>query len=174
MKKVLVSVTTILLVVFGISNVAYADVEKNDNEVRASLNMRVGESVAKEFIDSDGEKNIITVTKVSEQPVIQFRSAWGQVHAEKANNGTYHINYVRGVYNCGFYIDIDTRVITDAYDLWYTHLVGVNSANLVREGTRQATAYFEFQGAIPWINGPSWDGALRATLDADYLVTYVK
>ncbi|MBF0776378.1 hypothetical protein BVE84_09665 [Streptococcus azizii] len=174
MKKILVSIFAVLLVFLGVHKTAYADVERSDTTVRASLNMKVGDSVSKEFIDSFGEKNTIVVTKVSEPSVKEFRSAWGQVHAEKANNGTYHINYIRGFYNCGFYININTRTITDAYDLWYNHFVGVNSANLVREGTRQATAYFEFQASTPWINGPSWNGALRASLDADYLVTYVK
>lgn len=143
-------------------------------EVRTSLVMKVGDSATQVFTDKSGQKNVVTVTKVADGPQTGITPLWDYVHSEKASNGTYHVNYIRGVFNCGFYITIDTRNITSAYDLWYFNLTGTNSANLVHENNRRATAYFTFQGSIPWINGPSWSGALRAQLDADHLVTMVK
>ena len=142
-------------------------------EVRTSLVMKVGDSATQVFTDKSGQKNVVTVTKVADEPQTGIRPLWDYVSGEKAHNGTYRIGYYTGVFNCSFYITIDTRNITRAYNLWYFHLVGTNSANLVHESNRRATAYFTFQASLPWINGPSWSGALRAELDADYLVTWV-
>lgn len=143
-------------------------------EARTSLVMKVGDSATQVFTDNSGQKNVVTITKVADIPQTGIRSSWAPVSSQKASSGTYHINYIRGIFNCGFYITINNRNITSAYDLWYFNLTGTNSANLVHESNRRATAYFTFQGGIPWINGPSWDGALRAELDADYLVTLVR
>lgn len=143
------------------------------HEVRTSLVMKVGDSATQVFTDKSGQKNVVTVTKVADEPQTGIRPLWDYVSGEKANNGTYSISYYTGVFNCSFYITINTRNITSAYDLWYLHLVGTDSANLVHESNRRATAYFTFHASIPWINGPSWNGALRAQLDADYLVVLV-
>ena len=143
------------------------------HEVRTSLVMKVGDSATQVFTDKSGQKNVVTVTKVADEPQTGIRPLWDYVFGEKAHDGTYSISYYTGVFNCSFYITISTRSITRAYNLWYFHLVGTDSANLVHESNRRATAYFAFHASIPWINGPSWNGALRAELDADYLVTWV-
>lgn len=150
-----------------------ADGFENSIQVQAPLTMEVGESVSQTVVDDEFGQGVITITKIDDGEEDVIRPAWEQVAAQKASNSTYHINYVRGVINCGFYITINTRNITRAYDLWYRNLVGTSSASLVLESNRQATAYFQFQASVPWINGPSWNGALRARLDADYLVTMV-
>ena len=170
----LTAVASLLLLTTFSTTKADENIDNNGSyETRTSLVMKVGDSATQVFTDNSGQENVVTVTKVADRPRTSFRSAWEQVYSEKASNGTYHISYKRGIFNCGFYITIDTRNITSAYDLWYFHLVGTDSANLVHESNRRATAYFTFQLGVPWINGPTWNGALRAELDADYLVTLV-
>ncbi|MGV3078565.1 hypothetical protein, partial [Streptococcus pluranimalium] len=68
---------------------------------------------------------------------------------------------------------MDTRNIKRAYYFWYRHALGTNSANLSLESNKRATAYFQFQASLPWLNGPSWNGALRVQVDAYHLVTCV-
>lgn len=171
----LTAVASLLLLTTFSTTKADENIDNNGSyETRTSLVMKVGDSATQVFTDNSGQENVITVTKVADRPRTSFRSAWEQVYSEKANSGTYYISYKRAVFNCGFYITIDTRNITSAYDLWYFHLVGTDSTNLVHESNRRATAYFTFQLGVPWINGPTWNGALRAELDADYLVTLVK
>ena len=171
----LTAVASLLFLTTFSTTKADENIDNNGSyETRTSLVMKVGDSATQVFTDNSGQENVITVTKVADKPRTSFRSAWEQVYSEKANSGTYYISYKRGIFNCGFYITIDTRNITSAYDLWYFHLVGTNSANLVHESNRRATAYFTFQLSVPWINGPTWNGALRAELDADYLVTLVQ
>ena len=168
-------VASLLLLTTFLTTKADENIDNNGSyETRTSLVMKVGDSATQVFTDNSGQENVVTVTKAADRPRTSFRSAWEQVYSEKANSGTYYISYKRGIFNCGFYITIDTRNITSAYDLWYFHLVGTDSANLVHESNRRATAYFTFQLGVPWINGPTWNGALRAELDADYLVTLVK
>ena len=171
----LTTVASLLFLTTFSTTKADENIDNNGSyETRTSLVMKVGDSSTQVFTDNSGQENAVTVTKVADRPRTSFRSAWEQVYSEKANSGTYYISYKRGIFNCGFYITIDTRNITSAYDLWYFHLVGTNSANLVHESNRRATAYFTFQLSVPWINGPTWNGALRAELDADYLVTLVQ
>ena len=171
----LTAVASLLLLTTFSTTKADENIDNNGSyETRTSLVMKVGDSATQVFTDNSGQENVVTVTKLADRPRTSFRSAWEQVYSEKANSGTYYISYKRGIFNCGFYITIDTRNITSAYDLWYFHLVGTNSANLVHESNRRATAYFTFQLSVPWINGLTWNGALRAELDADYLVTLVK
>ena len=95
-------------------------------------------------------------------PQTGIRPLWDNVSSEKPPNGTYRISYYNGVFNCSFYITISDRNITSAYDLWYFHLVGTDSANLVHEAIG-ATAYFAFHASIPWVNGPSWNGDSSST-----------
>ena len=170
----LTAVASLLFLTTFSTTKADENIDNNGSyETRTSLVMKVGDSATQVFTDNSGQENVVTVTKVADRPRTSFRSAWEQVYSEKANSGTYYISYKRGIFNCGFYITIDTRNITSAYDLWYFHLVGTDSANLVHESNRRATAYFTFQLGVSWINGPTWNGALRAQLDADYLVTMV-
>lgn len=171
----LTAVASLLFLTTFSTTKADENIDNNGSyETRTSLVMKVGDSATQVFTDNSGQENVITITKVADGPRTGFRSAWNQISSQKASNGTYHINYRNGVFNCGFYITIETRNITSAYDLWYFHLAGVNSANLVHESNRRATAYFTFQLSVPLINGPTWNGALRAQLDADYLITQVQ
>lgn len=163
-----------ILSVIPLANLFTSTVLADSKEVSTNFTtMKVGEVVSEDIINEDGQKGTIVITKVSEDTGPTFRS-FLHVSNQQAGNGTYHINYVRGVFNCGFYVRIDTRNITSAYGLWYFHIPGVNSADLRHESNRQATAYFQFQASIPFVNGPSWNGALRARLDADQLVTLVQ
>lgn len=180
MKKIFkaISLLTLFLGFFYLTQgTVSADDFENSIQVQAPLTMEVGESVSQTVVDDEFGQGTITVTKVAEDSVMY--PAWTYVHAETARNGTFHINYVRGVYNCGFYITIQNNKITRAYDLWYAHVIGVTSASLTRDNDRTATAYFQFQAAIPFVNGPSWNGALRATTServaGNYmLTTYVR
>ncbi len=175
MKKTFKFIFAFLGLMFSfliVQNVS-ADTYAPQNRVELPLAIEVDQSVTKEFVDSNGENNQVTITKIEDSSNTSFRAAWEYVSAQKAASGTYKVSYKRGVFNAGFTVKMDTRNITSAYDLWYRHAVGTNSANLSLESNKRATAYFQFQASVPWLNGPSWNGALRAQVDADHLVTYV-
>lgn len=144
-----------------------------ETHVELPLLTKAGESITKEIVTSSGEVATVTITKTKDAPKIGFRSAWEHVHSEAANNGSYHVNYIRGVYNVGFHIDINDKKITSAYDLWYLNLPG-GEGDLVQDNSTTATANFKFNAAIPFINGPSWTGALRAQIVDGQLVTTVR
>lgn len=135
---------------------------------------KVGMTYETEVTLANGETAKIEVTKVSDGAP-EYSTRWfSHWHTRKnVGNGTYHVNVILLASNAGFYIDVHNKRITAAYDPWFLHAVG-STSNLAHEGDSQATLYFNFQASVPWLNGPSWTGAVRARIENGNLVTYVQ
>lgn len=135
----------------------------------------VGDSYTEEIVSENGEKGYITVTKIDGDDDFLIRpSFWLKWHTRpNVANGTYNVNVTWGVTNAKFNATIHNKKITRVFDPWHFHIVG-SSGTLTRDSDTQATYYFQFNMSVPWINGPSWTGGIRAKIENGALVTYVQ
>jgi|GEM_PF-6415764 hypothetical protein len=177
MKKLLISFVAMLSASFMfIHNPGYAEevhsvvqtnvtveTEKKLADVDVS-NLSVGET---KTITSqvNGEELTISVKKIksANSGYSGFRS-WNYNYSLGSGDGTYEVNVYRLHAQAGFSVDVSRGMIWNAYDPHYSSIFGISSANLVHENSWQATYYLNFSAAIPWINGPSWSGAVRAKI----------
>ena len=177
MKKLLISFVAMLSASFMfIHNPGYAEevhsvvqtnvtveTEKKLADVDVS-NLSVGET---KTITSqvNGEELTISVKKIksANSGYSGFRS-WNYNYSLGSGDGTYEVNVYRLHAQAGFSVDVSRGMIWNAYDPHYSSIFGISSANLVHENSWQATYYLNFSAAIPWINGPSWSGAVRANI----------
>lgn len=177
MKKLLISFITVLSASFMfIQNPGYA--EEVPSSVQSNINIKHGEKIANfdfsklsvgdtKTVNSkiNGEDITISVKKIKNisSGYSGFRS-WHYDYSLGSGDGTYEIYVYRVVVEAGFTVDINHGMITSAYDPHYYSLIGISSANLVHESSWKATYYLNFSAAIPWLNGPSWTGAVRAEI----------
>lgn len=61
-----------------------------------------------------------------------------------------------------FKVDVYNGVITRAYEGNYYFMVGTTANLGVQNNGLEAVYHFDFAASIPWVNGPAWNGALRA------------
>lgn len=151
--------------------------EQNSQTVFEVPRLAEGETAVQEITSPSGEQGEIQVTLVQEDeeqetPTIQpFLTKWHTRNNVK--NGTYNVNVVWGITNAGFKINVSNKRITRAYDPWHFHLVGA-TGTLRLDSSVQATYNINFNMSIPWINGPSWTGFVRARIENGNLVTYAQ
>ena len=177
MKKLLISFITVLSASFMfIQNPGYAEevhsiAQSNINiEHREKLanfdfsKLSVGDTktVNSKINDEDITISVKKIKNIS-SGYSGFRS-WYYDYSLGSGDGTYEINIYRLHATAGFTVDINHGMITSAYDSHYFSIVGVSSANLVHESSWQATYYLNFAAAVPFVNGPSWTGAIRAKI----------
>ena len=177
MKKLLISFITVLSASFMfIQNPGYAEevhsiAQSNINiEHREKLanfdfsKLSVGDTktVNSKINDEDITISVKKIKNIS-SGYSGFRS-WQYDYSLGSGDGTYEISVNRILAVVGFTVDINHRMITSAYDPHYTSVFGISSANLVHESSWKATYYLNFSAAVPFINGPSWTGAVRALI----------
>ena len=177
MKKLLISFVAMLSTSFMfIHNPAYAE------EVHSVVQTNVTVETEKKLADVDvshlsvGETKTVTSQVNGEDVTISvkkiksansgysgFRS-WQYDFSLGSGDGTYEVSVHRIHAEAGFSVDVRRGMIWNAYDPYYSSIFGITYANLVHENSWQATYYLGFSAAIPWINGPSWSGAVRAKI----------
>lgn len=177
MKKLLISFITVLSASFMfIQNPGYA--EEVPSNVQSNINIEHGKKIANfdfsKFSVGDtktvnsqinDEDITISVKKIKNinSGYSGFRS-WDYEYSLGSGDGTYEINVSKLHTKAGFTVDINHGMITSAYEPHYISIFGISSANLVHENSWKATYYLNFAAAIPWLNGPSWTGAVRAEI----------
>lgn len=187
LKKIITLVFGLIVAIsfISFSNPSFALADTNQN-VQSSFEVPVmneGETVSQKIISPSGEEGEIQVTLVdeyeeqgnigtSEVPKIQALAIKWHTRPN-VKNGTYNINVVMGATNAGFKVNISNKRITKAYDPWRFNLMG-STGNLTLDSSTQATYDMDFNMSVPWVNGPSWTGYVRAKIENGNLVTYAQ
>lgn len=136
-----------------------------------------GETFSEEVVTTDGQIGTMEVTldeeyqeDVANNITTQASIRWHT--RSNVKNGVYNVNFILGVTNAGFKVQIKNKNIVRAYDPWRYNLVG-STGVLKKDNSKQATYQMDFNGSIPWVSGPSWTGMVRAKIEGNNLVTYV-
>ncbi|WP_028274941.1 DUF5626 family protein [Atopococcus tabaci] len=125
------------------------------------------ESYTETVKSPEGKDVTITVKKISgDEPLIT--PYWAESSPKTVPMSGRHTYEISGNFNvvgwASFKVDIVDGYITRAYDGSYYFAVG-STANLsIDNGGNEANYNFDFATSLPWVNGPSWNGKLRARL----------
>lgn len=154
-------------------NVAEANIEKSTEEninlehAIAIPYLNNGESYTDTIQSPAGEEFTITIKKLSGEESL-VTPYWGESSPKSVPMSGTHTYEISGNFNvtgsASFIVDITDGLITRAYDGQYSFIVGATSNLTIDNGGIQANYNFDFSASVPWINGPSWNGTLRARL----------